>query len=269
MDLRVLSLGAGVQSSTIALMMAHGEIEPPDVAIFADTQAEPAAVYRHLESLRTKLPFPVEIVSAGSLTDEILQASRGEGQNTGRPPFYVRNADGSSGILRRQCTGDYKIGVIRQRVRELLGVQPRKRVPADRHVTQVIGISLDEAGRMKISQDKWCTHEYPLVDRRLNRWDCIRWLERHGYAIPTKSACVFCPYRRVAEWRRLRDESPDDFAKAVEIDRAIRAPEYVRRVGRCYVHNSMVPLDQVDLSTDQERGQPNLWDDECDGMCGV
>lgn len=36
--LRALSLGAGVQSTTMALMAAHGEIGPmPDCAIFADT----------------------------------------------------------------------------------------------------------------------------------------------------------------------------------------------------------------------------------------
>ena len=34
----VLSLGAGVQSSTLALMAAKGEVTPmPDVAVFADT----------------------------------------------------------------------------------------------------------------------------------------------------------------------------------------------------------------------------------------
>ncbi|WP_171177628.1 hypothetical protein [Ruegeria sp. HKCCD8929] len=37
-DLRVFSLGAGVQSTTLSLMAAHGEIGPmPDAAIFADT----------------------------------------------------------------------------------------------------------------------------------------------------------------------------------------------------------------------------------------
>lgn len=40
--LRALSLGAGVQSTTMALMAAHGEIGPmPDCAIFADTGWEP------------------------------------------------------------------------------------------------------------------------------------------------------------------------------------------------------------------------------------
>ena len=38
--LEVISLGAGVQSTTMALMAAHGEIEPiPDYAVLADTGA--------------------------------------------------------------------------------------------------------------------------------------------------------------------------------------------------------------------------------------
>lgn len=269
MSLRILSLGAGVQSTTIALMMAHGEIAAPDRAVFADTQSEPAATYAHLQWLIGRLPFPVDIVSAGNLGAEILATARGERRNDARPPFYVLNPDGSRGILRRQCTGDYKIDVIRRHVRGLLGVDPGRRVPAGVCVTQVIGISLDEAGRMKISRDAWQTNEYPLVDRRMTRWDCERWLTRNGYAVPPKSACVFCPYRRVHEWRRLRDEAPADFARAVEIDEAIRQPEYGRLVGECFVHDSMVPLRDVDLSTAAERGQPNLWDDECEGMCGV
>lgn len=60
--LRVLSLGAGVQSTTMALMAAHGEIGPmPDCAIFADTGWEPKSVYDHLEWLMSPnvLPFPV------------------------------------------------------------------------------------------------------------------------------------------------------------------------------------------------------------------
>ena len=57
--INVLSLGAGVQSSTMALMAAKGEITPmPDCAIFADTQAEPQSVYDYLDWLEKQLPFP-------------------------------------------------------------------------------------------------------------------------------------------------------------------------------------------------------------------
>lgn len=37
--IRILSLGAGVQSSTLALMIAAGGVAPIDAAIFADTGA--------------------------------------------------------------------------------------------------------------------------------------------------------------------------------------------------------------------------------------
>lgn len=79
--LRVLSLGAGVQSTTLALLAAHREIEPPDAAIFADTQWEPAHVYEHLSWLRSPnvLPFPVHIVTAGDIRDGI----RGRRNTTG------------------------------------------------------------------------------------------------------------------------------------------------------------------------------------------
>ncbi len=49
-DLKVLSLGAGVQSSVMLLMADRGLLgDKPDVAIFADTQWEPKEVYEHLE----------------------------------------------------------------------------------------------------------------------------------------------------------------------------------------------------------------------------
>ena len=64
----IISLGAGVQSSTMALMAAQGEIKPmPDAAIFVDTQWEPAYVYKWLDWLETQLPFPVHRPTAGDL----------------------------------------------------------------------------------------------------------------------------------------------------------------------------------------------------------
>ena len=39
--LRILSLGAGVQSSTLAMLIEKGKIPMVDAAIFADTGAEP------------------------------------------------------------------------------------------------------------------------------------------------------------------------------------------------------------------------------------
>lgn len=66
--IHIISLGAGVQSSTLALMAAHGEITPmPECAVFADTMAEPQSVYTWLDWLEKQLPFPVIRVSKGDL----------------------------------------------------------------------------------------------------------------------------------------------------------------------------------------------------------
>src|SRR5690606_3623733 len=78
-DLRVLSLGAGVQSTALALMAAHGEFEhAPDCAIFADTGWEPRDVYEHLDRLERELPFPMYRVSAGNIRKDALASKNGK-----------------------------------------------------------------------------------------------------------------------------------------------------------------------------------------------
>lgn len=269
--LRILSLGAGVQSTTLALMAMHGEIEPFDHAIFADTGAEPPTVYEHLRWLMSPnvgLPFPVHIVSAGSLRQELLDAVAGKNGAWGRPPFYLRNPDGSTGRLNRQCTEDYKIAPITAKVRELAGLRPRQR-RKQVLVHQVVGISRDEVYRMKPARLPWIENRYPLVDLGMRRWDCLQWLRRHGYPEPPRSACTFCPFRSLIEWRRLRDDDPAGWLDAVNIDRAIRLGMRGVKAEALYVHRSLTPLESLDLSTAAERGQGDLWGEECTGMCGT
>lgn len=269
MRLTIISLGAGVQSTTMALMAARGELAPmPDAAIFADTGAEPSGVYRHLDWLERQLPFPVHRVSAGNLRDEILGATRGDNRMDARPPFFTK----SGGMLRRQCTQDFKIIPIERRVRELLGLAKGQRGPTTPVVEQWIGISSDEVIRMKPSRRSYIRHRWPLIEIGMSRSACIKWNEERQYPRPPKSACTFCPYHANQQWRDLRDNDPDAFAEAVAIDRAIRpgVPGPRRPLGEAwFVHRSLVPLDEVDLRTDAEAGQPDLFGNECEGMCGV
>jgi hypothetical protein len=295
--LRVLSLGAGVQSTTLALMAAHGEIGPmPDCAVFADTGWEPKAVYEHLAWLRSPnvLPFPVHIVSAGDLRADIMAGAQGE-RSTSIPaftrrvtpagtvvPVYDEDQNGEAvvvgsrilaaerveiGIIRRHCTTDYKIVPIRRKVRELLGIAGR-RSPTSPVVEQWIGISLDEAIRMKPSFENWQINRWPLIERGMTRLDCLRWLKRHGYPQPPKSACIGCPFHSDDHWRHMRDHDPEAWRDAVSVDRAIRAGFRGTR-GQVYLHRSAVQLDQADLSTEAHRNQLDLWPNECEGMCGV
>lgn len=269
-NLRVLSLGAGVQSTTLALLAKHGEIGPmPDAAIFADTQAEPRRVYEHLQWLTPLLPFPVHVVTAGSLREQILSAASGRTRNDGRPPLFIRNPNGSRGILRRQCTDDFKIVPIEREVRRLLGLRRGQRWPKEPVVEQWIGISLDEVMRMKPSRRPAIIRRHPLIELEMTRTSCKRWMANHGYPEPPRSACTFCPFHHDGEWRRMKREDPESFADACAVDEAVRSKPYVGLIGEAYLHSSLIPLGKIDFSTPEDRGQVSLFNNECEGMCGV
>jgi hypothetical protein len=271
--LRVLSLGAGVQSSTLYLMAVRGEFgdERPSVAIFADTGWEPAAVYRWLDWLEAqgREIIPVRRVSAGNIRENTLDRSRRNAQ----PPFYVRSPNASrETMIRRQCTKGYKIEPIWKEVRALLGLAPRQRAPRSPAVEQWMGISMDEVVRMKDSPLPWISHRWPLVERQMDRRACLRWMASHGYPAPPKSACIGCPFHSDAQWREMRDSDPESWADAVAFDALPRCG--VRGIrGEPYLHRSLRPLEEVDFSTPEERGQGNLFGDgfaeECEGLCGV
>src|SRR6185369_294943 len=204
--IHVISLGAGVQSSTLALMAAEGKIQPmPVAAIFADTQNEPKAIYKYLEYLEAGLPFPVIRTSKGSLAEAALRVrtSKTTGQNYLKPsiPVFMRRANGDEGMMARQCTNDYKIVMVRREIRKLIG---RKR---SAHAVVWIGISSDEADRQKDSRVPWLTNRYPLLEMGMSRGHCLSWLEGHHCARPPKSACVYCPYHDDDYWIDLKRSS--------------------------------------------------------------
>lgn len=264
--LRVISLGAGVQSTTMALMVARGELELVDCAIFADTQWEPRAVYEHLAWLRSGiLPFPVHVVTAGNIRESLAASTT---QTSKRKfaiaPWHISNVDGTGTLGRRQCTREYKLEPLRKKQRELLGAKPRQRLRPGA-VEVWLGISLDESWRMKPASERWQTNRWPLIERHMSRLHCLAWLDRYGYPRPPKSSCIGCPLRSSAHWRELKARSPVEFADAVEVDRLIRHANKETQ----YMHYSRQPLDQVDLRSDAELGQLDLFLNECEGMCGV
>jgi len=262
---RVISLGAGVQSSTLALMASHGEFETcPDAAIFADTGAEPKAVYEWLNWRIEQVSFPVYIVSDGNIWDDVLASL--ENERFATPPFFTESPSGG-GRLKRQCTKEYKVAPIRRKIRELVGLergQPSRRIVAE----QWIGISLDEAGRMAMPRDAFLVNRYPLIERRMSRSDCKNWMQQHGYPEPPESSCVFCPFHSDAKWQRIREQDPEAWQSAVEMDRAIRRGVRGTKE-KLYVHRKMIPLEDVDFSSASEHGQTDLFQEDCEGMCGV
>jgi hypothetical protein len=258
-------------------MSLEGLLDALDAAIFADTGWEPPGVYEHLDKLVRYCgeDTPIYQVSRGNLRQDVLDSRNSERVGRiGQPPFYVKNLEGDGtdqgGMLWRKCTREYKIEPIEKKIREMLGVRPGKRAPKGTVATQVMGISLDEAHRMRDSRRPWIRLEYPLVDNRIRRSECLEWLQERGWLVP-KSACVGCPYHTNRAWKVMKELRPEEFADAVDFDRKIRHG-IPGTTGECYLHRRMTPLEDA-VITDQDVGQASLFSAdfaaECEGVCGV
>jgi hypothetical protein len=297
--LRVLSLGAGVQSTTLLLASAVGLLPRLDFAIFADTGWEPRSVYEHLERLEREVAAPAGIpvlrVSNGNLRADTITP----GRRFVAVPFYLRNLNGGEGMGRRQCTAEYKLAPIKAKVRELLGATVTDdgrvgRVGGKRgalYVEQWVGISRDEAQRAKDSDVLYARNAFPLLavgvsgqheplvgaDGRpgWTRNDCRRFLRRHGFGETPKSACIGCPFHGNRAWRDLRDNHPAEWADAVAFDRELRTTatlEHLELEAKPYLHRSRLPLDEapIDRVTRREASDAQvdllelLYDDEAE-----
>lgn len=264
--LRVLSLGAGVQSTTLALAASRGDVGPmPDCAIFADTQWEPKRVRDHLDWLKGQLRFPVYEVTAGSIRDAITARTNTTGGRFAAVPWFIVNPDGSHGMGRRQCTKEYKLAPIAKHIRALLGKPGRSYIAPD-SVEVWVGISTDEIERMKPAKQRFIVNRWPLIEAGMSRAECERWLAERQFSAP-KSSCIGCPFHSNAMWRDMRDNHPDEWADACEADRLLRADGPAKGMRRLeFMHPSRVPLCEAPIDEDDRQLGFAL---ECEGMCGV
>ena len=272
--IRSISLGAGVQSTVLALMADRGEhgLPRPDVAVFADTGWEPPHVYEHLDWLESQLSFEVVRVDNGNLRENIMEGINPRGKPYLTIPAFLVNPDGSSALARRQCTSEYKIKPIHDYLRQRLGLQYGRRAPMNVFAEVWMGISADEAVRAKPSREEWIESKFPLVELGLSRAQLFNWFNEHypDRYLP-RSSCIGCPYHTNAEWKWLRDHDPKSFQDAVAVDHALRNNPIVKnsisKKGDAYLHRLRRPLADIDLSSAPDYDSVML--DECEGVCGI
>jgi hypothetical protein len=295
---RILNFGAGTQSTRLLIEADRGEIPPVECAVFADTGWEPRAVYDHLAWCEKLVKTPIVKVGTGNIRadsiNSVIGGKRNGGERWASMPLVVLNhkkrireygelwgdteefvtVDAyrpERGMVKRQCTFEYKVRPITEWVREHILKKPKgARWPTEPVIERIFGISFDERSRMfdaAARGEKWAINVYPLVDRRINREQTIAWAEKHfpGHVFP-RSACIGCPYHSNAEWRAIR-AVPEEWADAVEFDRAIRHQRGV--LGDAYLHQDAVPLDEANIDEVDKGPWISGLVNECDGMCGT
>lgn len=257
--MNILSFGAGIQTVCLASMCLNGDYPKPDHIIFADTGWETQGTYDYLIEYKKMFNgiIPFHVVKSTNIYTDVMRS-----ENTfAAIPLYTFNEKGKKAILRRQCTMQYKIRPITKKIRSLCGLKRYQhgKVP----VNLWIGISIDEADRMKPNIVKWFHNTYPLIDLEMSRRDCIDYLIQHGIGIPPKSACVCCPYRSDSYFANEKRNVTQDWMELIRFEEQLNKMKVADKAS-VFIHNQRLPINQVVF---KDKGEAFV--NECDGYCGI
>jgi len=254
-----------------------GERPRADYAIFADTGKEKSGTLVYLQVLQewaaSNNGIPIIVIRKKNLYKDILNNCNSTNQRFVSIPAFTQSPGGSVGMLRRQCSNEYKIEQVDQEIRGILSLRRRQHTPP---VTLWKGITVDEIERLSIPQERWKTAYYPFCGYRISKYstdrvtspimsrqDVIAWYIKRGLPVPPKSACVFCPYQSDASWLDMKTNQPEDFAAAVEVDNRIRNGAETGIKQPSFLHRTCVPLSEINFPVDPS----DLWAGECSGTC--
>ncbi len=217
--------GGGTQSAAIAVLIAQGKLPTPEVAVIADTGREATETWDylrdHIQPLLNPMGLKIHIAPRSLATVDLY----GHNGNLLLPAFT------RTGKFQTFCSSPWKKEVVQRWLRSQ-GYGPK------RPVKTWIGFSLDEIGRVKEQRLQWQKLHWPLlfdVSPALTREDCRRIVIDAGLPPPPKSSCWMCPHRQDDQWKRLKDQYPNDWAKAVQLDADIRKADREQAV---YLHHT-------------------------------
>lgn len=255
---QICSLGGGIASTALFLMSLHGEIEyPADIAVFADTGAELEATHKSITQLTEyakQFDVSVHIVNSplGAITTAVMDRSYFVDI-----PFWTTDAKGKRTQLRKMCTDQFKSRPIRRWIRKEFGATFKK--PA----SVWLGYTLNEVHRMKSAPQKYIKRRYPLIEKRIRRDECQRYLEKYGFTETAASACWCCPYRRDNEYVIMTDT---EHQKAIDFEVLVNKRGILKGTqnSELRIHKSLIPLSEKPYENTNQLTFDDV-DDICDG----
>ncbi len=238
------SSGGGVQSAAIAALICMGELRP-DLAVIIDTERELSTTWEYMDEVIAPALSEVGVTLHRVAKSDHATVDLMRNQHVLIPAFTTEGE--GVGKLPTWCSNEWKRDVVRRWARGQ-GVEK-----ADLWM----GFSTDEIRRCSQPVGKW-QHRYPLIDRRLNRGDCIALVEKMGWPEPPRSSCWMCPNKTAGEWEWQKEKAPVDFAKAVQFEKDLQLID-----ADMWLTKAAQPLETVDFS---DGGQGQLFG-SCVGGC--
>lgn len=264
--MKILSCGAGQQSTALALMSCDNVLVPHkfplvpiyDAILFCDLGGERQWVYDQVAFLAQMcglVGIPFYVLRDKNLKQDYLT-------NYGQSrvctiPFWSLDANGKKGKMTRHCTIDYKIVQMQHFVRwQLLGYRKGERTrPEDIQAHEMhIGFTAEERQRVFESQHKLFVNKYPMIEMGLERKDNYAYVKERWHLETRGSACLFCPYHSNYFFKECRQTCQADYETVLTIDEKLAQGIPNARIG--------VPNSQVFISKSRKRIK-DLTDEEC------
>jgi len=183
-----LSFGGGVNSTAMTLLLQDQGADFE--SIFVDTGCEWPETYEYLNYLRGegwKFTWLKPVVEGTTnLYDYLLKWRL-------LPSIFVRC-----------CTSKFKTDPFNKYI--------------ETPCTVFIGYDYGEYKKRHLSNRENITYKLPLVEHQLTRRGCVNYIKKHGFRVPPKSGCWLCPFQGVKGFKRLRNQHPDLYEKAIELE---------------------------------------------------
>lgn len=265
-EMKILSCGAGQQSTALALMSCDNVINPGkfpkvpiyDAIIFCDLGGERKWVYEQVNfmvKICESVGIPFYILRDKNLKEDYMK-------NYGHSrvctiPFWSIDENGKKGKMTRHCTIDYKIVQLQNFVRwNLLGYRKGQRTkPEDIQAHEMhIGFTAEEAQRIFDSKHKLFINKFPMIDMGLQRKDNYAYVKERWGLETRGSACLFCPFHTNYFFKECKENCQDDYATIVDFDNMLEHGIPNSRIG--------VPNSKIYISRSRKRIR-DLEDHEC------
>ena len=229
---KYLSYGGGVNSTAMMIMLIDQGVEFE--AVFADHGGDYPETYEYVELLLKK-GYPITVLTVKvddlNLTD------------------YCKKYRIMPSRQQRWCTDKFKIKPMYEYFQ--------------RPCTVFIGFHCDEAQRAKPSRDSDIINEFPLIDYGIDQKGCEEIIIKAGLPVPMKSGCYYCPFQRVGQFRKLRDERPELYCTTKGIEDNFNKRREEQGKSPFYLKGDM-PIDK--LCRDQQDYLFDGWRKPC--QCG-
>lgn len=253
---QVWCCGGGTQSVAIGALIVEGYLPKPDFSLIADTGRECSSTWAYLENVLNPA-----LAKVGVVIERVKAADYGYAgaelfsKEELLIPAFSNETAGSTGKLTAFCNRWWKLDSMRVYLSKVHGITRSK-------YRSWIGFSLDEQRRyfrmMNGEEYQKGLIWFPLVEKRLRRYQSIELVKAMGWPEPPRSRCWMCPNQSNAEWRELRDNRPTEFQAAIKLEAEIQ-----QRDPHAWLHKSCIPLSKVDFTE-----EPDLFNRPCDsGVC--